>query len=44
MQIGVQLPEVERFVPWAEYRDMAITAEAVGFDSLWLGDHLLYDN
>ena len=22
---------------------MARTAEGVGFDSLWLGDHLLYD-
>ena len=43
MQIGVQLPEVERFVPWSEYRDMAAAAEAVGFDSIWLGDHLLYD-
>ena len=27
----------------AELLDMARTAEAVGFDSLWLGDHLLYD-
>jgi probable F420-dependent oxidoreductase len=38
----VQLPEVERFVPWSELRDMAATAEDVGFDSLWVGDHLLY--
>ncbi len=43
MQIGVQLPEVERSVPWTEYRDMAMAAEAAGFDSVWLGDHLLYD-
>lgn len=43
MQIGIQLPEIERFVPWPEYRTMAIAAENVGFDSLWLGDHLLYD-
>ena len=42
-QIGVQLPEVERFVPWPELIAMAQTAEAVGFDSIWLGDHLLYD-
>lgn len=42
LRVGVQLPEVERFVPWTELRDMAITAEDVGFDSLWLGDHLLY--
>ena len=38
----MQLPEVERFVPWPELRDMALAAEAVGFDSLWVGDHLLY--
>ncbi|NNC43375.1 MAG: LLM class flavin-dependent oxidoreductase [Acidimicrobiia bacterium] len=43
MHIGIQLPEVERIVPWPEYRAMAILAEEVGFDSLWLGDHLLYD-
>ena len=43
MQIGIQLPEIERIVPWPEYRQMAVLAEEVGFDSLWLGDHLLYD-
>src|SRR3954447_10537840 len=42
-KIGVQLPEVERVVPWPEYLDLARQAEAVGFDSIWLGDHLLYD-
>jgi len=42
-RIGVQLPEVERFVPWPEYLDLARHAEAVGFDSVWVGDHLLYD-
>jgi probable F420-dependent oxidoreductase len=40
--IGIQLPEAERRVDWPEYRDMAIAAEEVGFDSLWVGDHLLY--
>jgi probable F420-dependent oxidoreductase len=40
--VGVQLPEVEREVRWPELRAMARTAERVGFDSLWLGDHLLY--
>lgn len=43
MQIGIQLPEAERFVPWAEYRELAQLAEDVGFDSIWLGDHLFYD-
>lgn len=42
-KIGVQLPEVERFVPWPEYLDLARRAEAAGFDSVWVGDHLLYD-
>ena len=30
-------------VGWPELLSMARTAEAVGLDSLWLGDHLLYD-
>jgi alkanesulfonate monooxygenase SsuD/methylene tetrahydromethanopterin reductase-like flavin-dependent oxidoreductase (luciferase family) len=42
-KIGVQLPEVERFVPWPEYLDLARRAEAVGFDSIWVGDHLIYE-
>jgi probable F420-dependent oxidoreductase len=40
--VGVQLPEVERVVRWPELRDMAMVAEEVGFDSVWVGDHLLY--
>ncbi|MBT8211910.1 MAG: LLM class flavin-dependent oxidoreductase [Acidimicrobiia bacterium] len=43
MQIGIQLPEIERVVAWPEYRQMAVLAEEVGFASLWVGDHLLYD-
>src|SRR4029079_17001402 len=42
-KIGVQLPGVERYVPWPEYLDLARLAEASGFDSVWVGDHLLYD-
>ncbi|HZD17884.1 MAG TPA: LLM class flavin-dependent oxidoreductase [Actinomycetota bacterium] len=42
LEVGVQLPEVEREVRWAEYAAMARAAEEVGFDSIWLGDHLLY--
>src|SRR5262245_63310451 len=42
-KIGVQMPEVERFVPWPEYIDLARRVEAAGFDSVWVGDHLLYD-
>jgi alkanesulfonate monooxygenase SsuD/methylene tetrahydromethanopterin reductase-like flavin-dependent oxidoreductase (luciferase family) len=37
------LPEVERRVGWPELRDLARTAEQVGLDSIWVGDHLLYD-
>src|SRR5450759_215572 len=40
--VGVQLPEVEREVRWPELRAIARTAEQAGFDSVWLGDHLLY--
>ena len=42
MRVGIQLPEVEREVRWPEYVAMARAAEEVGFDSLWVGDHLLY--
>ena len=42
LRVGVQLPEAERVVRWPEYRSMALAAEEVGFDSIWLGDHLLY--
>src|SRR3954453_1726719 len=42
-RVGVQLPEVERAVPWPEMVAMARAAEEAGFDSIWLGDHLLYD-
>ena len=42
LRVGIQLPEVEREVRWPEYLAMARLAEDVGFDTLWLGDHLLY--
>jgi alkanesulfonate monooxygenase SsuD/methylene tetrahydromethanopterin reductase-like flavin-dependent oxidoreductase (luciferase family) len=42
-KIGVQLPEVERFVPWPDYLDLARRVEAAGYDSVWVGDHLIYD-
>jgi len=43
VKIGVQLPEIEWEVPAPELIAMAQAAEAVGFDSVWLGDHLLYE-
>lgn len=41
-RIGIQLPEVERVVRWREVAAIARAAEEVGFDSIWVGDHLLY--
>jgi probable F420-dependent oxidoreductase len=42
IRVGVQLPEVEREVRWPEHAAIARAAEESGFDSIWLGDHLLY--
>jgi len=41
-RVGIQLPEVERPVAWAEVLAIARAAEESGFDSVWAGDHLLY--
>ena len=42
MRVGVQLPEVERVVRRDELAAIARAAEETGFDSVWVGDHLLY--
>jgi len=42
LKVGVQLPEVEWVARWPQMREMARTAEEIGLDSIWLGDHLLY--
>ena len=42
LQVGVQLPEVERVASWSDLARMATTAERLGYDSIWVGDHLLY--
>ena len=42
MRVGLQLPEVERVVRRDELAAMARAAEECGFDSVWVGDHLLY--
>jgi alkanesulfonate monooxygenase SsuD/methylene tetrahydromethanopterin reductase-like flavin-dependent oxidoreductase (luciferase family) len=42
VKVGVQLPEVEREVRWPEVAALARAAEETGFDSVWVGDHLLY--
>lgn len=46
-KIGLFFPQFERpwngeTIGWDEIRAMATTAEAVGFDSVWLPDHLLF--
>ena len=46
-RLGVVLPEGEgdmggRTARWSDYAAMARTAEAMGFDSIWLPDHLIY--
>jgi alkanesulfonate monooxygenase SsuD/methylene tetrahydromethanopterin reductase-like flavin-dependent oxidoreductase (luciferase family) len=43
VKIGIQLPEVEYEIAFPDLIAMARLAEQVGFDSIWLGDHLLYD-
>ncbi len=30
-------------MPWPEYLEMALRAEEAGYDSVWVGDHLIYD-
>jgi probable F420-dependent oxidoreductase len=42
LKVGVQLPEVERQVRWPELLDMIRAIEDLGYDSIWLGEHLLY--
>jgi alkanesulfonate monooxygenase SsuD/methylene tetrahydromethanopterin reductase-like flavin-dependent oxidoreductase (luciferase family) len=47
MKIGVVLPmaedpQTEAAPPWREIRALAQQAEAIGVDSVWLYDHLLY--
>ncbi|MEJ7696319.1 MAG: hypothetical protein WKF78_06825 [Candidatus Limnocylindrales bacterium] len=42
LRIGVQLPEVEREVRWPELLDMIRAIEDLGYDSIWVGEHLLY--
>jgi alkanesulfonate monooxygenase SsuD/methylene tetrahydromethanopterin reductase-like flavin-dependent oxidoreductase (luciferase family) len=49
MQIGLALPQYDYSVPgesplrWETVLDHAQRAEALGFDSLWLSDHLILD-
>jgi alkanesulfonate monooxygenase SsuD/methylene tetrahydromethanopterin reductase-like flavin-dependent oxidoreductase (luciferase family) len=47
LKIGIMLPDTEResgggTARWSDLLAMATTAEQVGFDSLWVSDHLLF--
>jgi probable F420-dependent oxidoreductase len=42
LKVGIQLPEVEREVRWPELLDLSRAIEDEGFDSIWVGEHLLY--
>ncbi|MGZ8513815.1 MAG: LLM class flavin-dependent oxidoreductase [Candidatus Limnocylindrales bacterium] len=42
LKVGIQLPEIEYEVRWPEQLDMIRAIEDLGFDSIWLGEHLLY--
>lgn len=42
LKLGLQLPEVEYVASWEQHLEMALLAEEIGLDSIWLGDHLLY--
>lgn len=43
MRFGVQLPETEYEATWPQMVDMARVAEEAGLDTVWVGDHLLYE-
>lgn len=42
LKLGLHLPETERIAPWRDLAAMCRLAEDVGFDSIWVPDHLLY--
>ena len=47
LKVGLMLPQTEGLRGagvrgWQEVKEMAVMAEQVGFDSVWLVDHLLY--
>ena len=46
IKVGIMLPESEREMAgetarWSDLREMAVTIEEAGFDSVWFADHLL---
>src|SRR5437870_12617585 len=49
MDVGLALPQFDFSIPdedplrWETVRRWAVRAEELGFDSLWLADHLFWD-
>src|SRR5438034_103453 len=49
MRVGIALPHYDFSFPdgeplsWERFLDAALRAEALGFDSLWISDHLFLD-
>jgi len=41
MKVGVRIPCYRRWVGADEVREMAVAAEAMGYESLWVQDHLV---
>src|SRR4051812_39466914 len=41
---GEQVRPADRVIDWAELQAMALMAEAVGFDTVWVEDHMLLRN
>ncbi|MEA2593950.1 MAG: hypothetical protein QOF01_419 [Thermomicrobiales bacterium] len=41
LKVGIHLPETERIAPWCDLAAMCRLAEEVGFESIWVPDHLL---
>src|ERR1044072_4383664 len=49
IKVGLVLPTVDGTIPdgmprWSDLKNLAQRAEAVGFDSLWVPDHLLFQD
>jgi alkanesulfonate monooxygenase SsuD/methylene tetrahydromethanopterin reductase-like flavin-dependent oxidoreductase (luciferase family) len=44
LRTGEQARPAGRVVGWSEIREMSVMAEAVGFDTIWMADHLIFRN
>src|SRR5215207_5048830 len=44
LRTGEQSEPAGRIIGWSELREMTEMAEAVGFDTIWVADHLIFRN